>query len=307
MKTYRSWMFVPGHIAKMVQKASLLPADAIMLDIEDGVLPAAKPQARKVIAEAVPGMPDNGQLRLVRVNSIHQGDFARDLDAVVGLNIAGIVLPKVETPDEVSAAGAALQRLEQARRVMRPLQIVAALESAAGIIAAPRIAVASERLAGLMLGAEDLGRDIGLPAQRVAEAHEFVYARSALVMAAAAARIQSVDQVWPSLDDGEGLQRDATQARRLGFTGKAIIHPSQIAPVNAAFTPTAADIDFARRVIAAFDEAQSKGLGAVAFGGQLLDKPIVDRARAVLDMSRNARRDAAARIGSGVKEVTPWQ
>jgi citrate lyase subunit beta/citryl-CoA lyase len=125
-----------------------------------------------------------------------------------------------------------------------------------------------------------------LARERVGEAHELLYARSALVMAAAAARLQSVDQVWPTLNDDDGLRRDTLQARRLGFTGKAIIHPSQIAPVNEGFMPTAADIDFAERVLAAFRDAEAQGLGAVAFGGQLLDKPIVDRAKATLDMVR---------------------
>ena len=288
MRTCRSWMFVPGHITKMVQKAPLVSADAIMLDIEDGVLPASKPQARQVIAREVPKMSGNGQIRFVRTNAIQTEDFRLDLDAVVGLNIAGIVLAKVETPDDVLAAVLALEKLERAHGVKRPLQLVAAIESAKGIIAAPQIAAASRRLVALMLGAEDLGRDIGLPAQRVAEAHELVYARSALVIAAAASRVQSIDQVWPNLSDAEGLKRDATQARRLGFTGKAIIHPSQAEPVNAAFTPSVADIDFAQRVLAAFREAEANGLGAVLFGGQLLDKPIVDRARAVLEMSRQS-------------------
>lgn len=286
MKICRSWMFVPGHIAKMVQKASVLATDGIMLDIEDGVLPAFKPQAREVIGREVPKMADTGQTRFVRINSVHQDDFRLDLEAMVGLGIVGLVLPKIESRDEVLHAVAAVDELERTRRVETPLKLVAAVESAKGIIAAPEIASASARVVALMLGAEDYARDVGLPAQRVAEAHELLYARSALVIAATAARIQSIDQVWPNLNDTEGLQRDAVQARRLGFTGKAIIHPSQVETVNAAFSPSAADIDFARSVIAAFDEAEIKGLGAVAFGGQLLDKPIVDRARAVLEISR---------------------
>jgi citrate lyase subunit beta/citryl-CoA lyase len=286
MKICRSWMFVPGHIVKMVQKASVLPTDGIMLDIEDGVLPAFKSNARQVIAQEVPKMADTGQMRFVRTNAIHQDDFRFDLEAIVGLNVAGLVLAKVESRVDVLETIEAIEKLEQARRVGNPLLVIAAIESAKGILAAPEIATASKRVAALMLGAEDLARDIGLPAQRVAEAHELIHARSALVLAATAARIQSIDQVWPDLNDNDGLHRDAVQARRLGFTGKAIIHPAQIETVNSAFSPSAADMDFARRVIAAFDEAEAKGLGAVAFGGQLLDKPIVDRARAVLEVSR---------------------
>jgi citrate lyase subunit beta/citryl-CoA lyase len=286
MKICRSWMFVPGHIAKMLQKASVLATDAVMLDIEDGVLPAFKAQAREVIAQEVPKMAQTGQVRFVRVNAVHQDEFRRDLAAMAGLPIAGLVLPKVESREDVLRAVTALETVEQERRIESPLALVAAIESARGVLGAAEIAAASPRIVALMLGAEDFARDIGLPAQRVAEAHELLYTRSALVLAATAARVQSIDQVWPNLADADGLRRDADQARRLGFTGKAIIHPSQVEPVNAAFSPSAADIDFARRVIAAFDEAEVRGLGAVAFGGQLLDKPIVDRARAVLNMGR---------------------
>ncbi len=281
-------MFVPGHSAKMVQKSSGLATDGTMLDIEDGVLPAFKAQARQVIAQEVPKMADNGQVRFVRVNAITQPEFALDLAAIVGLNIAGIVLPKIESAHEIVSAVKALQKIERSHRGNRRLLIIAAIESAKGVIGASAIASASDRIAGLMLGAEDLARDIGLPAQRTHEAHELLYARSQLVMAATAARIQSIDQVWPNLSDPDGLYRDAMQARRIGFTGKAIIHPSQIEGVNTAFSPSSADIEFARRVVAAFDEAEESGLGAVAFGGQLLDKPIVDRARAVLNMARTA-------------------
>ena len=285
MKNSRSWMFVPGHITKMVRKAGTLPTDAIMLDIEDAVLPAFKPEARKVIADEVPNMPRGEQVRYVRVNAITLKDFTEDIAAIAHLDITGIVLPKVESADEVLAAVSVIEKAEKGNRKAAPLRIMVAIETARGIIAAPAIAGASRRISALMLGAEDLGRDIGLPAQRVGEAHELLYARSALVMAASASRLQSVDQVWPNLDDGDGLIKDTLQARRLGFTGKAIIHPSQIAPTNNCFMPTAADVEFAKAVIEAFREAEGRGLGAVAFGGQLLDKPIVDRARAVLELS----------------------
>jgi citrate lyase subunit beta/citryl-CoA lyase len=287
MKICRTWMFVPGHVEKMVRKALASRADGLMLDIEDGVLPAFKAQARAVIAAALAGTPAGDQMRFVRTNAISQPDFRADIDAIVGSGAAGLVLAKVETPAEIAEAVSMIEALEQKRSACIKLRLIPAIESAAGILAAPAIAAASERIAGLMLGAEDLARDIGLPAQRTQEAHELIYARSALVFAATSARIQSIDQVWPDLGDVDGLTADAGQARRLGFTGKAIIHPSQIDPVNTAFSPSAADIEFAERVVAAFSDAEAKGLGAVSFGGQLLDKPIVDRARAVLAFHQN--------------------
>jgi len=137
----------------------------------------------------------------------------------------------------------------------------------------------------LLFGAEDFARDLGLPAEREAEAAELLYARSAVVVAAVAARRQAIDGIWPDVTDGEGLRRDAVQARRLGFTGKSLIHPGQIEAVNEIFSPSAAEVSYARRVVDAFEAARTKGDGAVALDGKLLDQPIVERARRTLTLN----------------------
>ena len=283
MERYRSWMFVPGHIGKMVDKALGLPADVIMLDIEDGVLPSSKPLARETIAAAL-DKPRQGPLRFVRINAIGHSDAKADLEVAVRRGCDGIVAPKVEAVDDIRELESLIVELERRGKISSPMRIVAAIESATGLLGAANIAKASSRVCGMMLGAEDLSRDIGLPIRREAEAHELLYARSALVIAAAAANVQSIDQVWPDIRDVDGLRRDSLQARRLGFSGKALIHPGQIEPINEAFSPTPDDLEFARAVVDAFRRAESRGLGSVAFGGQLLDKPIVDRARATLAM-----------------------
>jgi citrate lyase subunit beta/citryl-CoA lyase len=289
MENYRSWMFVPGHIGKMVDKALGTRADAVMLDLEDAVLPSSKPQAREVVAAALLRAP-SGPARFVRINAIGQASAVSDLDAVVQPGLEGIVVPKVEAVEQIHEAERMLIERERRAGSTTPMRILAAIESATGLLRAPAIAAASKRVCGLMLGAEDLSKDIGLPIRREAEAYELLYARSALVMAAAAARVQAIDQVWTDIRDIEGLRRDALQARRLGFTGKSIIHPGQIDPVNDAFSPNAEDVEFARKVIDAFRDAEARGLGAVAFGGQLLDKPIVDRAHATLAMAQRLER-----------------
>lgn len=283
MERSRSWMFVPGHIEKMVNKAFGLAVDALMFDIEDGVLPASKPLARETLARALARAP-GGPQRFVRINAIGSADAIADLDAAVQPGVHGIVVPKVETIDEIRQAESMLAAMERQRGVAVPLALVAAIESAVGLLNARDIAAASLRVCALMLGAEDLSKDIGLPIRREAEAHELLYARSSLVVAATAARVQAIDQVWPDIKDEEGLKRDAVQARRLGFSGKSLIHPAQIDPINEAFSPSTEDLDFARRVVEAFREATERGLGSVAFGGQLLDKPIVERARATIAM-----------------------
>jgi citrate lyase subunit beta/citryl-CoA lyase len=137
---------------------------------------------------------------------------------------------------------------------------------------------------GLMFGAEDYGLDLGLSTNRQGEARELIYARSAIVIAAASAHIQVIDGVWPDFRDAEGVLRDSVQARRLGFTGKSTFHPGQIDVINEIFSPSDEDVEFALKVVAAFDEAQASGSGSVALGGQLIDRPIVERARRVLKL-----------------------
>ena len=285
MDLQRSWMFVPGHRQRMIHKALGLDADALMLDIEDGVAPAEKDQARRLIGEALarerqPREP----LRFVRINAIGHWRMEDDLAAVLRPGLDGLVLPKVESPAEVAAVESRAAAHEAACGAR--LKLLVAVESPAGLLAAPAIASCSERVAGLMFGAEDFGRELGLPASRQGEAQDLLYARSALVVAAASARVQAVDGVWVDLRDPEGLERFALQSRRLGFTGMSAIHPSQVAPINAAFSPGAEEIDYARKVIAAYEEAAARGDGSVAFGGQLIDRPIIERARRTLELAR---------------------
>jgi citrate lyase subunit beta/citryl-CoA lyase len=152
---------------------------------------------------------------------------------------------------------------------------------------APAIAAASPRVGGLLFGAEDFGREIGLPAVREGEARDLIYARSALVVAAASAHVQAVDGVWVDLNDTAGLLAFAVQSRRLGFSGMSCIHPSQVDPINATFSPTAEEIDYCQRVLRAFEEANARGDGSIAFGGQLIDRPIVERARRSIEMAKS--------------------
>ena len=167
------------------------------------------------------------------------------------------------------------------------MRLLCALESPKGLYNACAIAGASPRVIGLLFGAEDFARELGLPLRREGEARDLIYARSSLVTAAAYAHVQAVDGVWPDLQDIEGLKVFSLQSRRIGFSGMSLIHPAQIEIVNGAFSPTADDIDYAQRVLKAFDEARARGEGAVAFGGQLLDLPIVDRARRTLELAES--------------------
>lgn len=271
----------------MIEKALGLPADVAMLDLEDGVPPGAKEEARQRIAEVVDSPRDRQQpLLFVRVNGLRHPDLDRDLDCAVRPGAAGLVLPKVESPEEVSEMDGRVARMEEQRGIPAGhLRFLVAIESPVGLLRAYQIASSSERVVGLMFGAEDFAREMGLPVVREKEAREMLYARWALATCAAAAHVQAVDGVWPDLNDVAGLWQDCWTARRLGFTGKSVIHPSQIEPVNRVFAPSEEDVAFARRVVEAFEQAEAAGVGSITLGGQLIDRPIVERARAILQLA----------------------
>jgi citrate lyase subunit beta / citryl-CoA lyase len=288
MDLKRSWMFVPGHRQKMIDKALGINADAIMLDIEDGVAPNEKDTARQLIGEALGrSKAPNSPARFVRINAIGHARMDADLDAVIRPGLEGLVLPKVETVDDVRKVDGVLGERERKQNMPAGIKLLIAIESPRGLMNASDIAACSPRVCGLMFGAEDFGRELGLPTSREGEARDMLFARSAIVIAAASAHVQAVDGVWVDLKDAEGLVHFAQQSRRLGFSAMSLIHPSQIDPINQMFSPTADEIDYAQRVVQAFEEANARGDGSIAFGGQLIDRPIVERARRTLESAKS--------------------
>lgn len=292
----RSWIFVPGDKQRMIDKALALHVDAIMMDIEDGVAPSAKEAARRQIGASLDSVaqilhrnPDHHTpARFVRVNAVGSERFIEDLNAVVRRGLEGLVLPKIDSVAQIRIVEDELGRAEVAHHIPGgSVELLVAIESPAGLFNACEIASSSSRIVGLMFGAEDFTREMNLPVRREAEAVDMIYARSAIATAAAAAHVQAVDGVWVDLNDTEGLRRFARQARRLGMSGISIIHPGQIDEANAAFTPSAEDIAYAEEVLAAFDAARARGEGAIAFRGQLLDFPIVDRARQTIALAKS--------------------
>jgi citrate lyase subunit beta/citryl-CoA lyase len=275
-------MFVPGNRQRFLDKVYELesPPDAVFFDLEDGVVPEEKPAARELVAEVLRRCAP-GPLRTVRVNAVGTDWFREDMEAILVPGLEGICVSKVESARDVQTAAAALERFDPGGAV----RIVAAIESAASLLRAPEIAAAHPRVLAIMFGAEDYALDLGLGTKREAEASELIYARSALVVAAAAARVVSVDGVFPDLEDPEGLLADILQARRLGFGGKSTFNPRQIDLINEQFSPTLDELEYARRVADAFNEATSRGDASVAVGGQLVDRPIVLRAQRLLELA----------------------
>ena len=284
----RSLLYTPGHRASLVARVLdgelALTPDVTLLDLEDGVPPAEKESARRTLAAAI--APDRGRcLRFVRIGR-GSGDGVRDdLTAVVRPGLDGVVAPKISRAEELTALDTMLLERERAMDMPeRAVAVIASIESAAGLVEAPRIAH-GPRLVGLMFGSEDFAADLGLPARREAEAADLLYARSAIVVAAASAGIVAFDGIWPAFTDEAGLRRDALIGRRLGFAGRQCIHPSQVAVVNDVFSPTADEVAHARRVVRAFEDGIANGLGAVALDGMMLDAPVVARARRALRLA----------------------
>ncbi|MEJ2410124.1 MAG: CoA ester lyase [Novosphingobium sp.] len=276
-------MFVPGNKPRFLEKALGCSAHVVLFDLEDGVLPAEKPEGRKMVREVL-AAPAGGPRRYVRVNDRTTPWLQDDLEAVVHPGLEGIALTKVVSADDIHATSQMLAQLERDRGLeVGKTLIIAAIESARGLVNAVSIADADPRVVGLMFGAEDYALDLNLGTSREKEAADLLYARSAMVVAATAAGILSIDGVYPNLDDPEGLVADTWQGRRLGFTSKSTFNPRQIELINDIYSPQPDEIEYARKVAIGFREAEARGDASVAVGGQLVDKPIVMRALQLLE------------------------
>lgn len=286
MGALRTLLYVPGHRERMVDRAlgpggsAATGADAVILDLEDAVPEPEKPAARALVARVLRGSPSGPPLRLVRVNGLGSPAHDEDLAQVVGPGLDGVVLPKTGSGDDVRFLIDCIDRL--APDAAGNIQVLPLIESALGVERAFEIASASPRVLGLMFGAEDYALDLGLSDDRSGGARDFVYARSAIVNAAIAADRPAIDGVWTSVEDLDGLAKEATQARRLGFRGKSLIHPSHLDIVNATFRPTADEVAQATRIVEAYEAAEREGSGATTLDGRMIDRPVVERARRTL-------------------------
>jgi len=268
----RSLLFAPGSDEHKLRKALESGADAVVCDLEDAVAPAEKVRARGLVAQVL-SEEKGGCARLVRINAAETEWFAGDLAAVAGLELDAIVLPKA-TPESVEALGPGEH------------SVVAIVETAHGLRLAYETAC-SPRVVALALGAVDLGLELGFEARP--DGQEVLFARSKVVLESAAARIRGpFDQVYLDVMDAEGLEAECLLARSLGFRGKACIHPDQVEVVNRAFAPSELELDRARRIVEAFERGLGEGRGAVALDGEMIDLPVVERARGVLAQAKRS-------------------
>ena len=290
MKSMRSWLFVPGHQQRMIDKALGLPADVLIFDLEDGVPEAEKDVARSRVAAAL-DVARSGPTRFVRVHNAGSSELEADLQAVVCAGLQGLVLPKVQESEDVLQMCRWLDRHETRAGIPSGgVRLLAIIESARGLVQAPAIASVTPRLVGLMFGAEDFALDLGLfshPGQGLVN-----YARSALVVAAASGQIRAIDKVFTDISDPDGLAVEAQRARDLGFAGKAVIHPGQVGAVNEIFSPTEVEEKWARRIVEAFEWRADEGPATV--DGRMVDRPILERARRILDRIEEEGNDRQA-------------
>lgn len=282
----RSFLFVPGDSERKQAKAVDSHADALLLDLEDSVAAPQLPAARQRVRELLTARPDRTKQQLwVRVNALSSGLLLEDLVAVFPGAPDGLVLPKVVTPADITEVGHYLTALEaQAGRAIGSTKLLLIATETPQAVLNLNSYRPHERTLGLTWGSEDLSAAMGVTRktdQQGALTFTFQMARSLCVMTATALGVQPIDGVYVDFRDTPGLQREAEEARRDGFTGKMAIHPDQVEPINAAFTPSAAEIDWAQRVVAAF--AGSPSAGVVNLDGKMVDKPHLLQARRILD------------------------
>jgi citrate lyase subunit beta/citryl-CoA lyase len=280
----RSRLYLPGSQPKLFTNAGLHRPDAVILDLEDSVHPAEKDTARLLVRNALGALDFRGAERMVRINQLPLG--LEDLDEIVPQRPDLILIPKVERPDQVEEVYARLSDRASGPESDRPIWLMPIIESALGVENAFAIASAADTVVALTIGLEDYTADIGVP--RSSEGTESAYARARLVNAAHAAGVQAIDSVFSDVADMDGLLAWARASRALGFEGMGCIHPRQIQPIHVGFSPTDEELDKALRIVAAFEEAQSKGLGVVSLGTKMIDPPVVLRARRVVDQARAA-------------------
>ena len=282
----RSALYVPGNKPKMLSKVGTLGADAVVLDLEDAVPVEEKNIARAMVREALSAI--EGPLRFVRVNGAASGLMEEDISSIFSPELDGIYLPKVESVEDLHLADTFILELEKRHGLEKGrVEVHPIFESAKGIIQAYQILQRSpSRVREVGFGAGDLGRELGLWFNMKlgkSDSIEFLYARSHIVLASrAAGKNPPLDSVYGNIRDLEGLEKDAVRARQLGFQGKSAIHPSQVNVINRVFTPSSEEIDFCRKIVTAFEEAEVKGSASFTVGDAFVDIAVMEQAISIL-------------------------
>jgi citrate lyase beta subunit len=289
----RSLHFVPGGNERMIAKALTLPADGLILDLEDAVTPALKPATRPIVRRWLETLDFGGRERWVRMNPIWSEYGLADLEETMAGRPDGYVVPKPRRAEDIRRIVAALERLEERHGIPfgSTRLVLIATETPEGLLNIREVATASPRIAAVSWGIEDLGAAMGLPRVRDADGRYLDiprYARVMCAVAASAAGVEAIDTVYTDIADLDGLARECREGVAMGFSGKISIHPGQIEVINREFSPSRAEAEEALALIAAFDENARKGAGAFTWKGQMMDMPHLTRAMKIADRARGA-------------------
>jgi citrate lyase subunit beta/citryl-CoA lyase len=282
---FRSLIFVPGNSIRFVEKAKTLTADIICFDLEDSVPESEKATARRIIAETLLARRhEYGDHVYVRTNSPESGLVPDDLKAVLQKGIDGIVVPKVNDANQMLEIKKHIVMLEKERKTDKKIALMPSIETARGVVNAYLIASTDERIKALIFGVFDFLYDMRLDYDEH-DSTGYSYVRAKIPVDARAAGVYAIDAIWQKIDDIDGLTKDATMARRLGYSGKSIIHPSQIEPVHKVFRPNKNEVEWAKKVVQALGQAMNKGtgIGAVRLEGKMIDAVHYKQAKAILD------------------------
>ena len=274
-------IYLPGNSPKYMLNAGIHEPDGVILDLEDSVAPSKKLEARFIVRNALRQVDFLGAERMVRINQLPAG--LDDLKYIIPHNVHVVLIPKVESKEQVLLVEEKIQSLSLEHDISSPVYLMPILESALGIENAFEIATASENIVAMAIGLEDYTADLGV--NRTLGGQESEYARTRLVNACKAAGIQPIDSVFSDVADMEALRRSVMHSRALGFEGIGCIHPRQIEVVKECFNPTGSEIEKARSIVLAFEEAEKTGIGVITLGSKMIDPPVVKRALKTIQLA----------------------
>lgn len=276
-----SRLYLPGNSPKLMINAGIHHPDGIILDLEDAVAYDKKYEARFLVRNALRSLNFLGAERMVRINQLPLG--LEDLEFVIPQNVNLILLPKCETVQQIRDVNQKIGQIMKDRKIKDPVWLMPIIESAKGVMNAYEIAFAADNIVSMAIGLEDYTADLGT--LRTEEGTESFFARAKLVVACKAAGIQAIDSVFSDVGDMEGLKRTVQRSKAMGFNGMGCIHPRQIAVIHEGFAPEDSEIEKAKKIFDAFEQAKGKGLGVVSLGTKMIDPPVVKRALKVIEQA----------------------
>jgi citrate lyase subunit beta / citryl-CoA lyase len=285
---YRSLLFIPGNNERFLVKSTSLKPDILCFDLEDSVPSNDKQVARKLVAEHLVSRQEDKESSIyVRINSVDSGLVEEDLDKIIVNGLDGVVIPKISNSQEVIEIADKIETLVSKRGFSSRIRIIPSIETAKGVINANSIALAHENVVALVFGVFDYLYDMNIDVE-YDDGISYDYARSKIPVDAKAAGIEVLDGIWQEVNDIDGLIKDATNARKLGYSGKTLIHPSHIIPVHDIFRPTKKQIEWAEKVLAALQDAFEKGntKGAILLDGKMIDAVHYKQAKSVIKAAK---------------------